>query len=84
MSIDNRDTFAEQDEVAYRKTLQFLENVLNSDGGVELHLYHTGLEPAVVGAYRAIVETLHKHRGRLLVVPIFIRDNGYQMAESWF
>lgn len=82
--IDNRNTYAEQDETAYHKTLQFLADMLNSSKGVELHLYHTGLEPAVVGAYRAIVETLDKNRGRLVVVPLFIRDNGYQMAESWF
>jgi hypothetical protein len=82
--IDNRDTFAEQDEAAYNKTLQFLANILNLGRGVELRLYHTGLEPAVVGAYRAIVETIHMHRGQLVVVPVFIRDNGYQMAESWF
>lgn len=82
--IDNRDTFAEQDEVAYKKTHQFLADILNLGRGVELRLYHTGLEPAVVGAYRAIVETLNEHRGKLVVVPVFIRDNGYQMAESWF
>lgn len=82
--IDNKSNPAEQDETAYQKTHQFLADILNSSKGVELHLYHTGLEPAVVGAYRAIVETLDKNRGRLVVVPLFIRDDGYQMAESWF
>jgi hypothetical protein len=38
--------------------------------GVELHLYlATGLEPATVGAFRAIVEILKQRRGQLVVVP---------------
>lgn len=82
--IDGRDAFAEQDALAYDKVLRFLVDVLSSKEKVELHLYHTGLEPAVVGTYRAVVEMLHKHLGRLVVVPIFIRQNGYEEAEAWF
>ena len=38
--------------------------------GLEIHLFQsTGLEPAVVGAYRAAVELLKKYRGSLIVVP---------------
>ncbi len=82
--IDGRDAFAEQDGIAYDKVLRFLSDVLSLRGEVELHLYHTGLEPAVVGTYRAVVEMLHKHRGQLVVVPVFIREDGYQEAEAWF
>ncbi|MCW3129369.1 MAG: hypothetical protein N2V75_04630 [Methanophagales archaeon] len=82
--IDSRDTFAEQDSIAYDKALGFLSDVLSLKERVELHLYHTGLEPAVVGTYRAVVEMLHKYRGQLVVVPVFIREDGYQEAEAWF
>lgn len=38
--------------------------------GVELHLYlATGLEPATVGGFRAVVELLRKYRGKLVVIP---------------
>ncbi|MBU4204821.1 hypothetical protein KKH26_01395, partial [Patescibacteria group bacterium] len=49
----------------------------DSRAGLRLHLFQsTGLEPAVVGTYRAVVELLQKHRGKLVVVPrIYRRDD---------
>jgi len=44
--------------------------------GLKLHLFQsTGLEPAVVGAYRAVVTLLEKYQGRLVVVPRIYRPN---------
>jgi len=44
--------------------------------GLELHLFQsTGLDPAVIGAYRAVTELLIRHRGRLKVVPRIYRPN---------
>jgi len=40
--------------------------------GCELHIYQTGLEPAVLGTYRAVVEFLRKRRRELVVVPRLI------------
>ncbi len=82
--IDGRDTYAEQDTMSYERMLQFLEDLLRLKDKFELHLYHTGLEPAVVGSYRAVVEILHKYHNRLVVVPVFIRKDGYKQAEPWF
>lgn len=40
--------------------------------GCELHIYQTGLEPAVVGIYQAVVKFLQERRGELVVVPRLI------------
>jgi hypothetical protein len=53
--------------------------------GLELHVFQsTGLEPACVGAYRAMVELLRKYRTQLVVVPVIIREKGWREAEAWY
>jgi len=54
--------------------------------GLELHLYHTGLEPAVIGVYRAIVESLRapSNRGRFVVIPKIFRRGRYDSLKAWY
>ncbi|RLF88004.1 hypothetical protein DRN43_06700 [Thermococci archaeon] len=53
--------------------------------GLEMHIYHaTGLEPAGVGAYRAVLEMLKRYRGQLIVVPRIFSRGEYRPAEEWY
>jgi len=53
--------------------------------GLELHIFQsTGLEPACVGAYRAIIELLKKYRGQLVAVPVLKFSDGYREVEKWY
>ncbi len=50
--------------------------------GLKLHLFQsTGLEPAIIGAYRAVVSLLEKYQGRLVVVPRIYRPDGELQKE---
>jgi len=81
---------------------RYLWSLLGMEGkksrGCELHIFQTGLIPATVGIYRAVVEFLQKRRGELVVVPRLIgkkagaeAQNGkesvdaeYLKAAEWF
>jgi hypothetical protein len=65
--------------------------------GLNLHVFHTtGLAPATIGTYRAVVNALAKHRGRLIVVPRILSSRfarqpqgepdaaDYLEAEPWY
>jgi hypothetical protein len=53
--------------------------------GLKLYVYHsTGLEPAIVGVYRAIIELLRQYRGRLVVVPKILKRGAYVESEEWY
>jgi len=53
--------------------------------GLKLYIYHsTGLEPAIAGAYRAVVELLKQYRGRLIVVPKIFKRGTYMETEEWY
>ena len=57
--INQEASMAEQEQLAYQSTV----NILNDsalDNGVVIELYHTGLEPMVVGCYRGIVQVLKR------------------------
>lgn len=74
-------SIAEQEQLSFEIAYNFLLECLNNSDGVELHLYHTGLEPAVIGTYRAILEMMQKsdqkYRDRLMVIPKMFRGSGY-------
>ena len=80
---------------------KYLWNVLKLEGkkskGCELHIFQTGLVPATVGIYRAVVKFLQERRGELIVVPRLIGkkaetapkeretiDAAYLKAAEWF
>lgn len=83
-------SFAEQEQLSYNIADRFLRDYLKKSNGLELHLYHTGLEPAVIGTYRAILEILResdlKFRGKLIVIPKMFRGykRGFQDLKAWY
>lgn len=80
-------TLSESDQFCYEATLEQLSNSLELDDLI-LHLYHTGFEPAVIGFYRGVTQTLLEMQGNggheLLVTPYFFRGkHGYQQGSTW-
>lgn len=68
--------------------------------GLRLQLFHsTNFEPAVIGAYRGIVDIMKEYRGQLVIVPRILRggrkpaetddqsaisDGDYAVSEEWY
>lgn len=83
-------TIGEQEQLSFEIAYKFLREYLDKSNGLELHLYHTGLEPAVIGIYRAILEILResdsKFRGKLMVIPKMFRGykNGFHDLKPWY
>lgn len=83
-------TLSEADRFCYEYSMkQFtdLAALSHQSGGVHLHLYHTGFEPAVIAFYRAFLHTL-RHRQNdfpgILIVPHYYRgDNPYEHGRPW-
>lgn len=77
---------AEQEQLACDRMQAFLRGCLQRMPGVEVHLYHTGLEPAVIGAYRAVIRALldPNVRGKLVVVPTIFRGDRYDHLKAWY
>ena len=79
--------FAETDAFCCEKTVEQLRDV---QGNLLLHLYHTGLEPAVVGFYRGLMRVLVEREGAggepiLAVVPYYYRGPvGYEEGTPWY
>ena len=66
---------------------QFKE--LREMGKVKINLYHTGLQPAIIGFYRALVDELMYRRSinsnTLMVIPkYYSRKRGYISGQEWF
>ncbi|MBT9164667.1 MAG: hypothetical protein DDT22_00728 [candidate division WS2 bacterium] len=62
-------------EVKFRFLWNWLKEIREkSYVGLKLHIFQTGLEPAVVGMYRAVLEFLQKRRGELVVTPRLISE----------
>ena len=79
--------FAETDAFCYQRTMEQLQQLKNP---IQLRLYQTGLQPAVVGFYRALVDWLRQweQKGispKLVVVPMYHRRSGsYSEGKSWY
>ncbi len=78
--------FSETDQFCYTETKRQLAET-RKDSEFLLHLYQTGLQPAVIGFYRALIEEL-LHRAKsspsLMVIPFyFSKKSGYESGESW-
>jgi hypothetical protein len=80
------ESFADQENLAFQRAMKTFQRFVKSKSGAEIHLYHTGLEPAVVGTYRAIMEILRwpENRGRVVVIPKLYRENSYVELDPWF
>lgn len=78
--------FSETDQFCYSETKRQLDETRKIDAFV-LHLYQTGLQPAIIGFYRALIEEL-LHRAKqsptLMVIPFYFRGkSGYKQGKSW-
>lgn len=72
------------DELVYLQSQQQFA-ALASDERIELHLYQTGLPPANVGFYRALVDHhLHKRGENVAVIPWYYEgENKYSRGTPW-
>lgn len=81
-------TIGEQEQLSFDIVYKFLDEFIKKNKGLELQLYHTGLEPAVIGTYRAILKTLldSNTRGKLKVIPKMFRGYqiGFQNLKAWY
>jgi hypothetical protein len=81
-------SLGETDEFCYQLTLKQLDESLRHDS-LWVELYHTGFEPAVIGFYRGLVQTLLNQQDKankhsLHVVPFYYRGGmNYQQGSSW-
>lgn len=69
---------AEVEDLAYRRMKQLLEDTVLRRDDSHLVLYQTGLEPLVIGAYRAVIGELRIRRAKqlssLTVQPLFFAE----------
>jgi len=85
-----QDSYGEQEGFAYQRMMVLLDSLLDLESSIEIHLYHTGLQPAVVGVYRAVVDQLKSHQGKVVIVPYFVRrgdsltDVRYIPSKAWY
>jgi hypothetical protein len=79
--------FGETDEFCYQRSLRLLRES-RASGPLVLHIYQTGLQPAVIGLYRAVVEEILARQGTALhlqIVPFYYRKSGpYVRGKAWW
>lgn len=75
----SRTSFLDQERTAYDRARELLGRYAASPLKIALH--HTGLEPAVVGFYRAVIDALLEAQS-LIVTPKFFA--GAEDADSWW
>lgn len=74
--------FAETDALCAEKTYEQLQEVAGKR--FSIHLYQTGLKPAVVGFYRGLVQFLREQKKRqLTVVPYYFIKKEYNRGRLW-
>jgi hypothetical protein len=83
------------DYVYFQSVKQLAELTQDGQRKVRLYIFQTGLETAVVGFFRAVVEFLARRPGCLEVVPMFFAKNasddsaetgefaGYEQGDVW-
>jgi hypothetical protein len=80
-------TIADQEKLSFEIALKFFSEILAKTDGVQLEVYHTGLEPAVIGTYRAFLSTILKkeNRGKLIVTPKVFKGGGkFSDLKPWY
>lgn len=83
-------TLAETDNFCFKTTIAQISEAIEL-GDLYIHLYHTGFEPAVIGFYRGVVQTLlnirmNSNSPSLIVVPQYYYhddDDPYQSGRVW-
>lgn len=78
--------FSETDEFCYVQTQKQLQQS-RFGGDLRLFFYQTGLQPAVIGFYRALIEELLHRAGSppsIEVIPHYYRGKaGYRQGQPW-
>lgn len=70
------------DAMVFETSLRQLRHL--GDGPTELHMFQTGLEPAIVGFYRAVVHRLIEKPSALAVVPQYFQGEGeFSRGTVW-
>lgn len=73
---------AETDEHAYSLSLAQLKAIA-ACGPRVIHLYQVGLEPAIIGFYRAVTDLLVDGVTPIVVVPMFHERKSYAPGKPW-
>lgn len=71
-------TDADAFEISVRQLAQ-----MRSTGPMIIEMFQTGLQPAVMGFYRAVVHALIEHPGSVHVVPNFFVGKGFEAGIPW-
>lgn len=80
-------TIADQERLSFEIAQKLFNEILEKTDGAHIELYHTGLEPAVIGTYRAFLSTILKkgNRGKLIITPkVLKRHNEYLDLKQWY
>lgn len=79
-------TIAEQEKLSFEIAEKFFQEVIEKTGGVHIELYHTGLEPAIIGTYRALLRILLKkgNRGKIIVTPKVKTRDKFEDLKQWY
>jgi hypothetical protein len=89
VEVPAKDGLAAADEFCFQLSMQQLDELLDTHRGdrLRIYLYHTGYMPAVVGFYRAVVETHISGRyrtGCLQIVPMLQpTKTGFEKGLAW-
>jgi len=75
-------TLAETDQFCFDATVTQLRDCL-AIGDLQMHLYHTGFEPAVLGFYRGLIQTLIHLRGQGGKPAVAVRPFYYRGADNY-
>ena len=73
---------AQTDDYVYQRSARQLAEITRGGQRVRLYVFQTGLETAVVGFLRSVVEFLAEHPGRLEVIPMFFAKTSAANPES--
>ena len=80
-------TISDQERLSFEIAQKFFNEILEKTDGAHIELYHTGLEPAVIGTYRGFLTTILKkgNRGKLIITPkVLKRHNEYLDLKQWY
>ncbi|MCB0537055.1 MAG: hypothetical protein KDE33_05950 [Bacteroidetes bacterium] len=80
-------TIADQEKLSFEIAQKFFNEILEKTEGAHIELYHTGLEPSVIGTYRAFLSTILKkgNRGKLVITPkLFKGGDKYSDLKQWY
>jgi hypothetical protein len=56
---------------------------LAAEGPLLIELYQTGLEPAIMGFYRALVQLMRERPGTISVLPMYFTGQAFAAGKVW-